>query len=253
MKDMWYSRKAEEIQSYAESNNSRCFYNALKTIYGPQSSGSSPVLSADGNTLYTDKEKILKRWAEHFNNVLNRPSSTNEAAIARLPQAAPNMSLINTVKEDEVLKATNKLLNGKAPGADAIPGEILKKGGPKLITKLTELFNIMLHQGCIPQEFKDASLVHLCKRKGNRRCCDNHRGISLLSIAGKILARVLLNRLLNHLEQDLLPESQCGFLEGRGMIDMIFAARQLQEKCQEQHRDLYTTFVDLTKAFNTVS
>ena len=146
MKDKWYSTKAEEIQSYAESNNSRCFYNALKTIYGPQSSGSSPVLSADGNTLYTDKEMILKRWAEHFNNVLNRPSSINEAAIARLPQVVPNMSLINTVKEDEVLKATNKLLNGKAPGADAIPGEIFKKGGPKLITKLTELFNIMLHQ-----------------------------------------------------------------------------------------------------------
>ena len=253
MKDTWYSRRAEEIQSYAESNNSRCFYNALKTIYGPQSSGSSPVLSADGSTLYTDKDKILKRWAEHFNNVLNRPSSINEAAIARLPQAVPNMTLVNTISEDEVLKATNRLLNGKAPGADAIPGEIFKKGGPKLITKLTELFNIMLHQESIPQEFKDASLVHLYKRKGNRRCCDNHRGISLLAIAGKILARVLLNRLLNHLEQDLLPESQCGFREGRGTIDMIFAARQLQEKCQEQHRDLYTTFIDLTKAFDTVS
>ena len=34
---------------------------------------------------------------------------------------------------------------------------------------------------------------------------------------------------------------------------MIFAARQLQEKCQEQHRDLYMTFVDLTKAFDMVS
>ena len=34
---------------------------------------------------------------------------------------------------------------------------------------------------------------------------------------------------------------------------MIFAARQLQEKCMEQHGDLYTTFVDLTKAFDTVS
>ena len=34
---------------------------------------------------------------------------------------------------------------------------------------------------------------------------------------------------------------------------MIFAARQLQEKCQEQRCDLYTTFVDLTKSFDTVS
>ena len=34
---------------------------------------------------------------------------------------------------------------------------------------------------------------------------------------------------------------------------MIFAARQLQEKCQEQNMDLYSTYVDLTKAFDTVS
>ena len=34
---------------------------------------------------------------------------------------------------------------------------------------------------------------------------------------------------------------------------MIFTARQLQEKCQEQNMDLYMTFVDLTKAFDTVS
>ena len=34
---------------------------------------------------------------------------------------------------------------------------------------------------------------------------------------------------------------------------MIFAARQIQEKCKEQNRDLYILFVDLTKAFNTVS
>ena len=38
-----------------------------------------------------------------------------------------------------------------------------------------------------------------------------------------------------------------------GTIDMIFTARQLQEKCQEQNVDLYMTFVDLTKAFDTVS
>jgi len=33
---------------------------------------------------------------------------------------------------------------------------------------------------------------------------------------------------------------------------MIFAARQLQEKCQEQYSDLFTSFIDLTKAFDTV-
>ena len=92
------------------------------------------------------------------------------------------------------------------------------------------------------------------KWKGNPQLCENHRGISLLSIAGKVLARVLLNRLNEHLEQSwLLPESQCGFRKDRGTIDMIFTARQLQEKCQEQNMDLYITFVDLTKAFDTDS
>ena len=37
------------------------FHDALKSIYGPKSSGATSLLSADGNTLLTDKEAILKR------------------------------------------------------------------------------------------------------------------------------------------------------------------------------------------------
>ena len=67
-----------------------------------------------------------------------------------------------------------------------------------------------------------------------------------------VLARVLLNRLIVHLEHGLLPESRGGFPGGRGTVVMIFAARQLQEKWQEQYDDLFITFIDLTKAFDTV-
>ena len=148
------------------------------------------------------------------------------------------------------MKAIKLLSSGKAPGSDAIPADIYKARGPSV----AELFHIMWRKEAIPQEFKDATIIHLFKRKGNPQVCDNHRGIYLLSIAGKILARVLLNRLNEHLEQsELLPESQCGFRKDRGTIDMIFTTRQLQEKCQEQNMDLYMTFVDLTKAFDTVS
>jgi hypothetical protein len=145
------------------------------------------------------------------------------------------------------------LSKGKAPGPDAIPAEIYKEGGDNLTSELHSLFVQMWQQEKIPQEFKDASIIHLYKRKGARQDCNNHRGISLLSIAGKILARLLLNRLNDHLNQGLLPESQCGFRKNRGTVDMIFAARQLQEKCQEQNVNLFSTYVDLTKAFDTVS
>jgi len=56
--------------------------------------------------------------------------------------------------------------------------------------------------------------------------CDEHRGISLLSIPGKILARVILIRLselVNHL--GILPDGQCGFRAGRSTIDMVFTVR----------------------------
>ena len=152
---------------------------------------------------------------------------------------------------EEIQKAISLLSSGKAPGADSIPAEIYLEGGLAPIEKLHHLFELIWDQGEVPQDLKDASIIHLYKR--NRQTCENHRGISFLSIAGKILARVLLNRLIEHLENDLLLESQCGFRKNRGTIDMVFAARQLQEKCQEQNSDLYSTYVDLTKAFDTVS
>ena len=76
--------------------------------------------------------------------------------------------------------------------------------------------------------------------------------VSLLLTARKVLACLLFNHLLAHLEHGLLPESQCGFPEGCSTVDMVFAAQQLQEKCQEQNKDLYSSFIDLTKAFDTV-
>ena len=100
--------------------------------------------------------------------------------------------------------------------------------------KLTQLFQCMWRKEAMPQDFKDASIIHLYngkERKGNPQVSDNHRGISLLSIAVKILAKNILNRLNAHRDKaGLIPESQCGFRKDRGTIDMIFTARQLQEK-----------------------
>ena len=254
MQDSWLSAKADEIQSYADRHDTKKFYDALKAVYGPSPSRSSPLLSADGTTLLTEKKLILERWAEHFNNVLNRPAQINNEAIAHLPQVPINHNLDISPSEDEVCKAIKQMSTGKAPGSDAIPAEVYKSGGPTMLRQLTSLYQSMWIKEQLPQEFRDATIVHIYKRKGDRQSCDNHRGISLLSIASKILARIILNRLLDHLENShLLPESQSGFRAGRGTIDMVFAARQLQEKCIEQHCDLYTTFVDLTKAFDTVS
>ena len=64
---------------------------------------------------------------------------------------------------------------------------------------------------------------------------------------------MLLNRLVPSIAANHIPESQCGFRAKRSTTNMVFSLRQLQEKCREQNKGLYITFVDLTKVFDTVS
>nr|VZI25743.1 unnamed protein product [Spirometra erinaceieuropaei] len=114
MQDAWTARKAE-------------------AVYGPPTKGTSPLLSADGNTLLTEKTQILQRWAEHFQGVLNRPSVISDAAIERLPQVETNADLDFPPSLQETIRAVLQLSSGKAPGSDAIPAEVYKHGGPRLM------------------------------------------------------------------------------------------------------------------------
>ena len=96
----------------------------------------------------------------------------------------------------------------------------------------------------IAQELKDVSITHLTMFT---------KGKEILSITevslSNIIAKFLLNRLNIHLDQKgLIRESQCGFRKDRGTIDMIFKARQLRKKCQEDNVDLYMTLVELTQS-----
>ena len=70
MQDSWLSMRADEIQGYADKNDMKNFYSSLKEVYGPTSASSSPLLSADGTKLKSGN-KILEKWAEHFDGVLN--------------------------------------------------------------------------------------------------------------------------------------------------------------------------------------
>ena len=186
--------------------------------------------------------------------MLNRLSSVNDNAINRLPQIECNVLLDECPTVTETRKAIQHLSSGKAPGTDAISSEVYKAGGLPMAEKLTELFQCMWRKEAIPQDSKDASIIQLYKSKGNPQVCDNHRGIPLLSIAEKILAKIVLICLNAHLDKaGIILESQCGFKKDIRTIDMILTARQLQEKCQEQNVDLYMNFVNLTNAFDTVS
>ena len=117
------------------------------------------------------------------------------------------------------------------------------------------LIHLICHhweKGSVPQEWIDAVLVSLYKSGGQDKW-NNFTGISLLSVIGKVLDRVQLDRLNTHIVPNVVSESQCGFCPNRGTSDMVFSLRQLHEKCIEQNLNLYHCFIDLNKAFNTVN
>ena len=150
-------------------------------------------------------------------------------------------------------KAILSLKDNKAAGPDNIPAEVIKYGGCALHRRLHNFILDCWSTKCLPKQWKNANIILVYKQKGERAECGNSHGISLLSVAGKVQAKIVLTRLLEHVVDLVLSESQCGFRCGRSTIYMIFVARQLQEKCREQHQDLYLAFVDLPKAFNTVN
>ncbi|BHF60827.1 hypothetical protein SprV_0100379500 [Sparganum proliferum] len=135
----------------------------------------------------------------------------------------------------ETIRAVQQLSSGKAPASDAIPAEIYKQGCPQLMDHLTALFQEMWRQAK-----RKLSVVRQSPRH--------------------LLAEQRLEDLCSHPPQPheqssrIVPSTgkPVRFRRHRGTTDMIFAARQLQEKCQEMRTHLYPTFVDLTKAFDTV-
>ena len=71
---------------------------------------------------------------------------------------------------------------------------------------------------------------------------------------GKVFARIVNGRLVRRFEQNqILPETQCGFRSGRGTADMIFTLRMALEVARAKHVPRYALFVDLMKAYDSVS
>ena len=197
---------------------------------------------------FTNNELILARWAEYLLSLLNKVHTT--ACLPTLP-LIPKLDVPPSF--DEVVKAILCLIDNKTHSPDNIPAEIIKYGGCAMHRWLHNFNLDCWFAKCLPQQWKNDNIILKYKQMGDRTECGMSRGIFLLFVAGKVLAEIMLTRLLEHVVDLVLPESQCGFRHRRSTIDMIFVARQLLEKCREQHQDLYMAFVDQTKAFDAVN
>ena len=248
--NMYWQDLSKKVQNCSETGNIQGMYQGIKQAFGPTVNRTAPLKSKAGEVI-KDKSKQMERWEEHYEELYSTVTAVSEEALDSIPNLPVLTKLDDQPSIEELSEAIDALAPGKAPGKDGLPAEIFQCGKPALIEPLHHLLCQCWEEGVV-QDMKDSKIITLYKNKGERTDCNNYRGISLLSIAGKAFAKVALKR-LQILGERVYPESQCGFRPERSTVDMIFSLRQLQEKCQEQGKPLYVAFIDLTKAFDLVS
>ena len=110
--------------------------------------------------------------------------------------------------------------------------ELLKVGGYAVLVSLHAVLCSAWNTGIIPTHWTRSLAVPLWKGKGDRQDCNNYRGVTLLSVPGKVFARIILDRVRHHLLEHQRPE-QSGFKPKRLTIDRILAFRVLTERRRE--------------------
>ena len=199
----------DEIQKAVDIGDTRRMYEGITHCIGPVERAVPPLKDLHGNNL-RGKQDTLERWVEHYGIIYTAASEINRAVLETLQQFDVMEELSTDPTCEELQQAIHSVPKHNAPGNDSIPAEMYTCADQELLSKIHQILLLCWHKEDVPQDLKDARFIQLYKSKGDRSVCDNYRGISLLSINGKIFYRILLPK-LQLLEENIYPESQCGF------------------------------------------
>lgn len=200
----------------------------------------------DGNIALSDEE-VNAVFKEYWQTLLNRENSWNAANLAhefsqlQISGAVPTMS--------ELSEAIQRSPRNKAPGDDGIPIEAWIMGGCKLRSALLSVITAVWAEKQIPGDWKHSSIHPLYKGKGCRQTVDNYRGISLLSTAGKLFARIIAQRIKRGWNT-FLPREKCAYRKGRSALENVFIIQQALQKGYEKGVHTRILLMDLKAAFD---
>ena len=138
----------------------------------------------------------------------------------------------------------------EAQGMDVVTSDIIKLGGPTVLTYLTNIFNNILKTKQIPDSSQEVKIVILLK-KGDPLDIKNYRLISLLSHSYKIFTRFLQTRIERTLDENQ-PREQADFRMCYSTADHLQALNQIMEKSNEYNLPPCIGFIDYEKAFDKV-
>ncbi len=215
--------------------------------------------------LKTD-ETDLTECQKYFQSVLQeepkRPQATEQLAKIRLAQETPPNSELPTTpmstlpqewtgvpddvpSDDEILAALAEMRSG-APGKDGMRVEVIKKSKP-LTAATCALVKTAWRTGKVPIAWQEAVLVAIPKKGGSQAVTDM-RGITLLSVTGKIVSRLIHNRTKSI---PLLPE-QHGFRSNDGTIAPILSTKLIMQQATRCGVPMVSIFLDIKKAYDWI-
>ena len=160
------------------------------------------------------------REPEMINNIVDALFPTHpKRANAPTP---PGSIEVPKFSERELSTAVKSMKNGKAPGPDGLPAELLKAIARTQPSLLLDMFNSCLRSGIFPARWKTARLVLISKGKGKADSPFSYRPLCMLDTTGKLLEKLLKTRLLTAIRAagDLAPR-QYGFRRGLSTIDAV--------------------------------
>lgn len=238
---------AREAEEAAAKGNLKDLYDNTRKLTGKYQQTNKPIKDKAGRLLGNAQEQ-MQRWAEHFKDLLNRPVPQGQPDI---DPAAKDLTIdCSKPKKAEIKKAILQLRNGKATGPDGIPAEAIKANADISTDMLHGLLGKIWEREEIPKDWREGYIVKLPK-KGDLQECSNYRGIMLLSVPGKILSRIILER-LKETTDAVLRDEQAGFRQNRSCTDQISTLRIIVEQSIEWNSSLYINFVDYEKAFDSL-
>lgn len=162
------------------------------------------------------------------------------------------------VTNEELIAVAKRLKMKKAPGPDGIPNQALKTA----ILTYPDMFRTTMQkcidEGCFPDEWKRQKLVLIPKPGKPPGDPSAYRPICLLDTLGKLLERVILNRLVKYTEGEYgLSDTQFGFRKHRSTVDAIKAVVETANKAKQRkrrgNRHCAVITLDVRNAFNSAS
>ena len=145
----------------------------------------------------------------------------NVKGYSSLSEEVTDSLLDKEIEKGEITKCLRNLKNSKTGGSDGIVGELLKYGGFGMVDLLEQLFSVIWQEEIVPRQWREGLIVNIFK-KGDREDPANYRGITLLSVVGKVFCKILNNRLVQCLDKEgALHEGQAGFRINRSCMDNV--------------------------------